>query len=281
MSMADFQAALGRIYVDEFMRQLLELAPEKALAPYRLTEQEKQALLGIDRSQLEYFCLSLYAKKHKRVREAYEASGRLCSADYDLHFRKYYGMRTVISHEHPSEFTYGFGVFLEETLLADPLPGAPFAADLVRFEREVYRARYPDRRDIRTVATETIEPDVAAQKISGSSRPRLRGDVAVFRFTVDVMKLNATLRAGHPAAPAEPKDRYIAFKPAKDMTAPRLYQLPTRLGEVLMSCDGVRDITRLASSAAARAGRTPSSVTELAEAVRHFLKLGLVACDAS
>jgi hypothetical protein len=281
MSMADFQAALGRIYVDELMRQLLELAPEKALAPYRLTEREKQALLGIDREQLEFFCLSLYAKKHKRVREVYEATHRLCSSDYERHFRRYYGMRTTLSHEHPSEYTYGFGVFLEQVLLADPLPDAPFAADLVRFEREVYRARYPDRRDIRTVAVETSGPDEEAQEISGSSCPRLRGDVVVFRFTVDVMKLNMALRAGHPAPPVEPGARYIAFKPATDMTAPRLYQLPTRLGEVLMSCDGVRDITRLAGSAAARAGRTPSSVTELAEAVRHFLELGLVACDAS
>jgi hypothetical protein len=296
MSMAEFQAVLGRIYIDEALRALLRLAPAQALAGYHLTEAETRALLGIDHDQLEHFCAGLRGKKLSHIADTYAAAFRLCPEICTFYFRRYYGMRPRMPQEHPSVYTYDFGVFLEDCLLAEPVGELPFAPDLVRFEREFFlaasRARSTGHTDGAIPAGPTREPDLTA-----ATRPRLRPDVTLYWFAVDVIKLNAALRAatppngtpphgappnGAPPGGVEPAGGYVAFKSAT-RSGPQLYRLSTRLGRALKSCDGVRDITRLARSPSAphatRDGATRDGVPEMIAAIQNFRKLGLVVCE--
>jgi hypothetical protein len=277
MSLAEFQAALGRVYVDECMRRLLSLDPAAALAGYRLTEEERRALTGIDRRQLERFCRGLRIKKLHKVQWPYAASFRLCQARCEECFSRFYSLRPSTPGGHPGDYAYDFGVFLEQSLLADPIPGEPFMPDLVRFEREYELAR---RKATGLAAAEDTSSGIRLDQLelTGTSRPVLRADVSVHRFATDVIKLNAALRAGGTAGTPEPSPGYIAFKAASNMNSPGLFLLPPRLGRVLLGCDGVRDINQMARSAAARTGYIPDSVPDLLSALRRFARLGLTAC---
>lgn len=91
MSLRAFQTALVNVYQSEKYRgELFSGAiPVETLG---LTPREQQALFGIDRDMLEWFCLELLHKSSSAFRKAFERTGETLGPDFVILCRQFHAV---------------------------------------------------------------------------------------------------------------------------------------------------------------------------------------------
>jgi hypothetical protein len=282
MSIAEMNAALGRLYVDEHMRRLFAREPDSILNAYRLSDAEAAAIAGIDRDRLELFAEGLLRKRLGRMMKTYEATRALNPERFDQYFRRSYGTRTSYPGQRPGEYTYEFGVYVEQSFNAEIDEFPPYALDLVRFERELARAQATARGagHYRRGATDTDGDQVggdAGRDIDPTARPIPATGVVVCHFAFDVAALRARLREGGQPPQAPSDEHYIAFHATPEMSAPKTFRLNPRLGLLMRRCDGARTVARIAKGLEADGGGGDHVASALGD-VRRLVRLGLLTC---
>ena len=282
MSIAEMNAALGRLYVDEHVRRLFAREPDSILNGYGLSDTEAAAIAGIDREQLELFAEGLVRKKLGRMMKAYEATRALNPGRFDAYFRRFYGTRTAYPGQRPGEYTYEFGLYLEQSFNAEHDDFPPYARDLARFERELTRAQAtargagghhdgPPDADGKPVADEAA----GEFDIDCSVRPATAPGVVVCHFAFDVTALRAGLREGGEPAEAVPDEHYIAFHATPEMSAPKTFRLNPRLGLLMRLSDGARTVTHIADGLDGDSGAHDHLAAVLGDVLR-LVRLGLL-----
>lgn len=137
MSVAEVQAALARLSVDEPFRRWFDLAPDAALSKYELDEGERAALRSVNRKMLELFAESLRDRRRLNVLRHF----RLCRAVQEDRVRRYfdrfYDLRAVGPDVTSVELALAFGHYLAECFGAEHAAGAldgGYLAELCRYE---------------------------------------------------------------------------------------------------------------------------------------------------
>jgi hypothetical protein len=283
MSIAEMNAALGRLYVDEHMRRLFAREPDSILGAYRLSDAEAAAIVGIDRERLELFADGLLRKKHGRMMKTYEATRALNPERFDEYFRRFYGTRTSYPGQRPGEYTSEFGLYLEQSFTAELDEFPPYALDLVRFERELTRAQATARGggQYRSGAADTdgkpVGGDAGADvDIDSAARPATAPGVVLCHFAFDVAALRASLREGGELPQALPDEHYIAFHTTPDMSAPKTFRLNPKLGLLMRRCDGARTVAGIAEGLETDVDGEDRLAAVLGD-VRRLVRLGLLA----
>ena len=282
MSIAEMNAALGRLYADEHVRRLFAREPDSILNAYRLSGAEAAAIAGIDRERLELFAEGLLRKKLGRMMKTYEVTRALNPERFDQYFRRFYGTRTSYPGQRPGEYTYEFGVYVEQSFNAEIDEFPPYALDLVRFERELARARATargagdDRRGAPAANGDPVGGDTG-EDIDPAARPVPATGVVVCHFAFDVTALRASLREGGEPPQAPPDEHYIAFHATPEMSAPKTFRLNPRLGLLMRRCDGARTVARIAEGPETDGGGNDHVAAVLGD-VRRLVRLGLLTC---
>lgn len=244
MSIAEMQACLARLYVNDAFRRLFHADSATAIGGYQLTPEESAAIQRIDPAMLDFFAASLKNKRKKRVLRAFPLTFMLDHPAADRYYSRFYQLHAARSHHSIHQDVIDFGIFMEESLAqSDDLP--PYAVDVVRYERLYYFAALAT-----PAAAATPAPDGAAAVLR-STRPAPREGVEIASFSYDVAAIEKALEAGEkPADPPVVAGGYaIVFRPGSAEADAKMMRLnrPTRV--VFELCDGQRTVSEIAAEA--------------------------------
>lgn len=134
--LAGLQDALASLATDARVRSRFFTSPEEALAPFHLSQKERDALLGIPRARLEAFAASLLAK---RWHEASRVLPLTCKVSPRIGERYRAWVASDPASAHDTILTPGADEALRalpamRTALARDAAEACYAADLFAFE---------------------------------------------------------------------------------------------------------------------------------------------------
>ena len=133
MSLAEMQSCLARLYTDFAFQQLYFLDPAISLKEYQLSPLERQALAGLNRTQLKRFAVSLINKRRDRFEIAFPLLFKAAGPQISRYFPRFYHL--FRSQNEEAQFLE-FGRFMEQTLRADPeVP--PYLSELARYEYHI------------------------------------------------------------------------------------------------------------------------------------------------
>lgn len=259
MSAAELQACAARLYVDATYRRLLGRDPGAALAEYRLTDEEQEALLGLDRERLELFASTLKQKRRSRLEEAYPALFRLQPPDFAFYCDRYFQLRLAWPEGSPAEDAFAFGRFMADTLAATE-EAPPWAADLARYELVLYASSQSSG------ATPLSHAASAA-----AAGPRLSPGIRLERYRYDVPRLASELLAGKLPEPIE-EECAIAFRERPEDSLARAFRLSAATADLLELCDGSRPVPDIAAHLERTHGRPmiPQEIDEILQRLRDL-----------
>lgn len=275
MSIAEMQASLARLYVSEPFRKWFYADPDAALAAYKLTAQESDALRRFDRDALDLFARSLITKRRKGIERAFPALFTLDGAAMQgYYFRFYHLYPARLDHDRHQDVA-DFGKFIEETL-ARAEHVAPCVSDLARYERLYYLAAIAtDDAGEPMAETDATPPPVTTMEM----RPARRRGVQVADFTCDVGGIEEALRDGWPPGDVPPAEGgcTIVFRPGAGASGVQMLRINTPTKIVLGLCDGSRTVADIVAETEAALGATGlgDAIIATIDRLRTSLVLGL------
>lgn len=240
MSVAEMQAFLARLYVDESFRKLFVHDAAAVLAGYSLTDEEAAAVKNIDLPMVEFFARSLVQKRKGKLLRAYSSLFSINSRHIDRLYLRFCQLYTPNPHHTYSQEIIDFGLFMEESLYdAENVP--PHARDLTRYERFYYLAKFAIPAEEAPLAPADGAP------IGLDATPARTGGVQVVQFRYNVARIDEILREG--GTPTNDDlhegEYFIVFQPAATPPGPKTFRvtLPTKV--LLDACDGIRTVTEI------------------------------------
>ncbi len=246
LSIAEMQACLARLCADETFRRLCEHNPSVALDDYKLTENERQALLSIDRRMLVRFAQSLTQKRRAKLASAYPLTfSHLPQSELDRYYGRYHQLYPDRSGERFQEQAWEFGRFLEESVATDH-DVAAYCPDLVRFERLFFAARvFPTEEDDFKL---NYRPEGQQPTSSPSARrPILCEGVYLGAFHYDVLDLVQRLTDGGDLDGLRSIDSFVLFRRNEVGLQPHLFAVDRDSYFVLEMCNGRRTVEDIAA----------------------------------
>jgi hypothetical protein len=250
MSVNEMQACLARLYLDEPFRRLFYLDPT-VLEGYWLTDEELAAIRGIRREELEYYASSLKNKRRARIERAYPMLFTLAPADIGKYYSRYYQLHIAKTTLSPQQDTLAFGAFVEDSVCGvDHMP--PFTADIARYERLYYQARFTPAPQARPG-----EPAPARQRPNDVTPYRL-GGVEIAAFDYDVADLEDRMHRGTDLLNARditPSPSAIVFRPATRTAAIKVLRINPATQALIDHCDGVRTVSDIVAALEASSGQ--------------------------
>jgi hypothetical protein len=249
VSIAEVQACLARLYLSDGYRHWFYADPAGALASYRLEPDERDALAGLPRDQLELFASSLVAKRRKGTEVAYPASFTIDDATLRWVFHRYHQLFPLRSDQSRADDAIAFGHFAEASL-ADEAQAVAYLGDLVRYERLYYTASLD--RTVPAAAAVTTVPNGRA----ADAHPVRRPYVELAGFAHDVGAIEEAVCRGDPAPPAAQVCRAcsILFVPAGDGREARMLRINDATVAIVERCDGRRTVAAVIADTEAALG---------------------------
>jgi glycosyltransferase involved in cell wall biosynthesis len=247
MSLAEMQAYLARLYVDDSFRKLFDLATDATLDEYKLTEEEIHALKSIDRHLLNRFALSLKAKRKEKFRKAYPLTFDHPAIDSSRYYDRFYDLYPARPHESTLSHIQDFGEFLEQCLATDE--DAPhYASELAKYEQLCHSTAYtPSPQDSFATLNETHEQDEQQAKtpFNLTARPFLLPGVRSASFVYNIVAIANALQEQHEPEDLKAGHYYFVFQQLIDSLSPTIFSISHAAYELLMLCDGSHTITTL------------------------------------
>lgn len=263
MSLVEMQSVLARLYVDETFLASFCAGPDQALTRYDLTPREAAALAGIDREAVKKYAASLRSKTRGRFEHAYRLLLALDAAAFNKYYLRFYELRPI----RPYETFYGpiveLGRFLERSFADNP-EVAPYAADLARYQRLFYQARFePGERG--------AAPEKPPAETALDPRARLRAapGVRIERFEYDMAALEGALLKGEAPREVERSACQVVFQSLPEVGRARKFQITKSTAELLSLSDGTRELGDIAA-------RLAADWEAVREGAAKLLRLGLL-----
>lgn len=192
MSLAEMQACLARLYVDDSFRGLFYTKPDVSSEEYFLSKEEDAAIREIDRRQLESFAESLKIKRRKRMERQYSTVFSLGHDQVNCLYQRYSQLYTPVFDRNIPQDIVQFGRFLEESLPhSESLPR--YASELARLCRISY--------EVRLAVVEEVGPSVPRENAllrlsSCNGRIIVRQGVRIEGFTYKIAEIEHALQRG-------------------------------------------------------------------------------------
>jgi hypothetical protein len=263
MSLGEVYSALARLYTDEPFLESFCARPEQILSSYDLTPREAAALAGIDRDAVTKYASSLRSKTRGRFEHAYRLLLALDAAAFNKYYLRFYELRPIRPYETFNGPIVELGQFFEGSFTDNPeVP--PYAADLARYQRLFFQARFEPRERIGS----RVEPP-AVNALDARTRLGVAPGVRIERFRYDMGALEETLRKGEAPQEVQSEDCQVVFQSLGEVGRARKFQVSTSTAELLSLCDETRELGNIVASLEA------DWETAL-EATTKLLRLGLL-----
>ena len=242
MSLIEMHSALARLYVDETFLESFCTRPDEALKRYDLTPREAAALAGIDRDAIRKYSSSLRTKTRGRFEHAYRLLLALDAAAFNKYYLRFYELRTIRPYESFNGPILELGRFLERSFTDNPeVP--PYAAELARYQRLFFQARFEPREGI----SPRVEPP-SPPPIEPWTRVAVVPGVRIERFQYDMAALENALRKGEIPRDVQPEASQVVFQALPEVGRARKFQVSASTADLLSLCDGTRELGRIAES---------------------------------
>jgi glycosyltransferase involved in cell wall biosynthesis len=253
MSIAEMQACLARLYTEDTFRQFFEVAPEASLQDYLLTEDEKHALMALDKKLLGYFATSLKMKQEEHLRSAYPATFQLSEVFLRRYCNRFYQLYPAKPHEDLIKRMIDFGEFMEQCLARDDsAPG--YASEVVRYERLHYATTYlPTSQDAFTAIN---EQEKAHTLFHLESILVVTAGIQIEPFTYDVIQIVNTLQMQRPLEDPQPGQYSFLFQRRTHSLTTNVFALNSATVHLLSLCDGTHTIATMIREAEQQLQRT-------------------------
>jgi hypothetical protein len=240
MSLGEVYSALARLYTDEPFLRSFCAKPELALSRYDLTPRETAALAGIDRDAVTKYASSLRIKTRGRFEPPYRLLLALDEVAFNRYYLRFYELRPIRPYETFNGPVVELGRFLESSFTDNPeVP--PYAADLARYQRLFFQARFEPRAGIapRGEPSALSEPDDQA-------RLSVVPGVRVERFQYDMAALEEALRKDEIPRDVQRAECQVVFQSLPEIGRARKVQVSASTAELLALCDGARKLGDIA-----------------------------------
>jgi hypothetical protein len=272
MSIAEMQACLARLYLNDAYRHWFYADPAGALAGYRLEPEERDVLPRLPRDQLERFASSLIAKRRKDAEAAYPASFALNGEAMRRLYHRYHQLLPPRLDQPRTEDVIAFGRFAEASLRDDELIVA-YANELVRYERLYYTACVD-------ASGRSKVPGQVDDRLPSQAQPGIRRGVHLAHFDHDVAAVEEALRQGDPPPTASEVRGgcSILFVPGSNRREARMLRINAATVAVVERCDGQRTVAEVI--AGTEAALSASGLREaIAETITRLVAAGALALD--
>ena len=272
MSVAEMQACLARLYVDDAYRQLFDLAPETSRQDYQLTEDEFKTLESLDKKMLDLFADMLKKKRKSKFQAAYPLLFQLLRTKIDRYYNRFYHLYPAKPHELFLPQALAFGEFMEECLATDT-ESPSYASDLARYERYYFSAMYmPSSRDSLSTFNEPEQQQPGA--LSRDAYPVLQPGVQYTTFAYDVVSI-ATALQEHQEVIAQKGTYSFIFQQRTRTSDPAVFAISGATNSLLALCDGSRTVSEIIGELEQRFGKDALTARVL-QALHHLLSIGVL-----
>lgn len=271
MSVAEMQACLAQLYVDDAFRKLFYLEPETTLKEYKLTQKESDAIKGINREMLDVFAEVLKRKRKKRFQAAYPLLFRLVGEGINRYFERYYRLYLAKPNESTSQQMLFFGEFMEQSLSCDE-DYPPYTSELAQFERLYYAARMP------LLTPDSLQADdQRPQDVHADARPFLRQGVQIAAFRFNLVKIVSCLQQQQDLVDVELEEgKYCTvFQPIKGALIPKIFSISSTIYTLLTLCDGRRSVSEITLEIEKSLGKEHLA-DNILRAINQLLSLGVI-----
>ncbi len=252
LSVAEMQACLARLYVDEPFRKLFFLQPEETVRNYALTSEELKAIKGIEHSILNQFAGSLKTKRKKKFLAAYPLLFKL-GQPIHRYYDRFYDLYPARPEQNTLDEVVQFGDFMCHTLRA--AEDAPlFAHEVALYEKLYYLAKFkPSRRDSFEQINEKPKPSA---QFTLDSRPALAEAVYIETFAHDISQITEQLREEKIEPEANLKKSVLVFQQIANSQKPRIFAITPATKKVINLCNGALTISQIITEIEQQLGQT-------------------------
>lgn len=273
MSVAEMQACLARLYVDDAYRKLFHLAPETPESDYQLTQDELHALQNIDKKMLNLFAHQLKAKRKEKLRSAYPLLFVLPCIDIDRYYNRFYHLYPAKPHEPFLAQALAFGEFMEESLAAETeIP--PYACELARYERFYFSAMYaPLPQDTLSTINDSENPQT--EQIRIDARPTSRAGIQQATFTYDIVRIAAALQDQQEPGELQKGNYSFIFQQRAGTLGPTIFAISEPISRLLSLCDGSRTVSDIINEMERTFGKR-SLAQQVMQALDHLLSIQVI-----
>jgi hypothetical protein len=273
MSVAEMQACLARLYVDDAYRTLFYLVPEMPQSEYQLTEEELKALKNIDKKMLSLFAVTLKTKRKEKFQSAYPLLFNLPGVDVERYYNRFYHLYPARPQETTLSQVLAFGEFIEECLATDT-DAPPYASDLVRYERLYYSAEFsPAHYDSLRAINHTEKPP--KEVLSMDAQPVVREGIQFATFTYDVIKIAAALQEQQELPDIQKGVYYIIFQQQAGVHFTSIFAIAGATNKLLSLCDGSRRVSHIICEMEQHFGKT-SLTSVITRTLLHLLSIRVI-----
>lgn len=275
MSVAEMQACLARLYVDDTYRKLFALAPETPMEDYQLTHDELTALKSIDKKMLNYFADVLKGKRREKFQDVYPLLFKIPGVDINRYYNRFHNLYTAKPYEPFLPQALAFGEFMEECLAAETdIP--PYASDLARYERLYFATEYdPARADTFSTINDPAPEQREVSSLCLDAQPTIQSGVQYATFAYDVVKIAAALEEQQEPTNLQRGSYSFIFQQKGGVQLPTIFAISGATKMLLSLCNGSRTVSCIISEMEQRFKKAPLT-NEITRTLLHLQSIQVI-----
>lgn len=208
-AMIEFQSYLNRLYTDDVFRKLHNADVQASQSFFKLSDEEKRLLKGIEMRAIEQFADGLKIKSRQRHASFLPLTCKAVGDErVNRYFDRYHSLNRMTPGETKIALVSRFGQFLEDSILAE-FPSDSWLPELARFERTLMELslRTTDADDFRHIN----KPAPAAAQIGDDDIVFVRDCVQIDSFSHDIPAIMKSLKSDAAAQDHAPRRTDVVF----------------------------------------------------------------------
>lgn len=240
VSVAEMQACLARLYVDNSFRALFYFDQDIPLSEYKLSEDESRAIKSLDRKMLDFFAVTLRQKRKKRFQSAFPLLFQSVGTEIDRYYDRYYQLHPAIPDEPLFDYLVSLGRFVEQCLATDDEVPA-YACDLARYERFRFYAKFcsSPKDSFKTINDSALHQDGS---IPLDAYPYMHQGVQVATFTHDIISIINEINAQLTPSLQEKGVHCLVFQSVPGLLNPSIFAVSPTTRDLIALCDGTHNV---------------------------------------
>jgi|SRR5262245_31010669 len=243
MSLFKMQSLLGRILIDDQLRNAFFKDPERVFDGYELTHREMESLRKLDADRLNFYASGLKRRRIDIALKAFPLTKFLASDEINQFVATYCQEfpPTLDSAAHALREHIGFYQFLVR-LIADGKLRSKYLADILEYEKNLFfigNGVEASRSASEFARANRMLPDDFTMELIWNLKPTRGAHAEASSFTYDVIEL-ASYLSGREVPDLAPKTTYLLFSKIPDALGVRTSKINKATLDLVSLCDGAR-----------------------------------------
>ena len=243
MSLLNMQNLLGRILIDDQLRNAFFKDPERIFGGYELTQREMESLRNLDADRLDFYTSGLKRRRIDIALKAFPLTKLLVSDEIKRFVAMYcHEFTPTLDSAAPALREHiGFYQFLVR-LIADGKLQSKYLKDILEYEKNLFfigNGMEASSDASEFARANRILPDDFTMDLVWNLKPTRGAHVEASSFTYDVIEVASYLR-GREVPDLSPKTTYLLFSKIPNELGVRTSKINKATLDLFSLCDGAR-----------------------------------------